>query len=119
MSAEAVPILAVQDHYTGTTTKRRYDFGAGAGARALAELEYRGHRVLSAGGRTYWAPTLNGASQTKLVQFLDVEASLPVVASLSLRAAYSLYIQRSTYDTRPSETKRLSSLSLFLSTGRQ
>ncbi len=119
VSAEAVPILAVQDPYTRTETrKRRYDFGAGAGARVLAELEYRGHRVLSAGGRVYWAPTLSGASGTKLVQLVGVEARLPPVLSLSPGAAYNLYIQRSTYETRPSETKRLSSLSLFLSTGR-
>jgi hypothetical protein len=114
-----VPILAVQDNHTGTTNKRGYDFGAGAGARVMGELDYRGHRVLSAGGRAYWAPTLNGASQTKLVQFAGVEARLPPVLGLSLGAAYNLYIQRSTYETRPSETERLSSLSLFLSTGRQ
>ena len=119
VSVEAVPILAVQDNHISTTNKRGYDFGAGAGARAFAELEYRGHRVLSAGGRAYWGPTLNGSSQTKLVQFAGVEARLPPILSLSLGAAYNLYIQRSTYETRPSETERLSSLSLFLSTGRQ
>ncbi len=120
VSAEAVPILAVQDPYTKTPTRRRkYDFGAGAGARVLAELDYRGHRVLSAGARAYWAPTLSGASETKLVQLVDVEARLPLILSLSLGAAYSLYVQRSTYESRASETMRVSGLSLFLSTGRQ
>ena len=107
------------DRYQRTISRRKYDFGAGVGARALAELEYRGERVLSAGGRAYWAPTLNGASESMLVQLVGVEARLPRVLNLSLGAAYNLYIQRSTYETRPSETERLSSLSLFLSTGRQ
>jgi len=119
VSAEAVPILAVQDPYSKLATgRRRYDFGAGAGARIQAELEYRGYRVLSAGGRAYWAPTLSGASQAKLVQLASVEARLPPLVGFSLGGAYSLFVQRSTYDARPAETQRLSSFSLLLSTGR-
>jgi hypothetical protein len=118
LSAEAVPILAVQDRYGKALTGRWYDYGAGAGARVMADLQYRGRRVLSAGARAYWAPTLNGASETKLVHLAGVEARLPAVWSLSLGAAYQHYGQRSTYDARPAETERLSSFSVFLSTGR-
>jgi hypothetical protein len=117
LSAEAVPILAVPDRHTAATTKRRYDFGAGAGARLQGEVEHRGHRVLSASGRVYWGPTLNGVSQTKLVQLVDVEARVPPVWGISLGATYSIFRQRSTYESLPTETERLSSLSVFLSTG--
>ena len=118
VSAEAVPILAVRDRYSKPLTGRQYDYGAGVGARVLAQLEHRGQRVLSAGGRAYWGPTLDGASESKAVQILSVDARLPLVWNLSLGSAYQLHRQSSTYDTRPSETERVSSFSVFLSSGR-
>ena len=117
VSASAVPILAVYDRYSKPLTGRRYDYGAGVGARAHARLELRGRRVLWASGRAYWAPTLDGASETKAVQIANIDARLPLIWSVSLGASYELYRQGSTYDSRQTEAERVSSFSLFLSTG--
>lgn len=117
VSAEAVPILAVRDLYGKPITGRRYDYGAGVGGRVLAGLEYRGRRFFSVTGRGYWGPTLNGASESKLVQLASAEVRLPLVWSLSAGAGYQLYRQVSTYSDRPTETQRVGSLSLFLSSG--
>jgi hypothetical protein len=116
-SAEAVPILAVRDRYGKPMTGRRYDYGAGVGARAVAGLEYRGRRLLTVSGRTYWGPTLNGASESKLVQLANAEVRLPLRWSLSAGAGYQLYRQVSYYTDRATETQRVGSLSIFLSSG--
>lgn len=117
VSAEAVPILAVRDIYAAPLVVREYDYAAGVGARTMAQLEYRGRRVLSASYRAYWGPTLNGASTTKLVQLAAAEARLPIVGSMSIGAGAQLYWQRSTYAERPPESESLPGFSLFLSTG--
>lgn len=117
VSAEAVPILAVGDRYGKPLTGRRYDYGAGVGGRVLAALEYRGRRLLTAGGRAYWGPTLNGASETKLVQLGNVDLRIPLRWSLSGGATWQLYRQVSTYADRPAEARRVASLSLFLASG--
>lgn len=117
VSAEAVPILAVRDPYGKPLTGRRYDYGAGVGARAGAGLEYRGRRFLSVSGRAYWGPTLNGASESKLVQLANAEVRLPLRWSLSAGAGYQLYRQVSRYAERPNETQRVGSLTVFLSSG--
>lgn len=115
LSLEAVPLMAVRE--SNPLGRRRYDYGAGVGARALAALEWRGRRILSAGARAYWAPTLNGASTAKAVQIANVDARLPFAGGVSVGASYNLYRQSSTYADRPTERARLASLSLFLATG--
>jgi len=116
VSAELLPLVASSDPYADALVSRGYDYGAGAGGRALASLEFRGARVLTMGYRGYWTATVNGASQTKLIQFATVEARAPLVMGLSAGAAYSLYLQRSTYAARASATTSLPSLLLFIST---
>ena len=117
VSAEAVPILAVRDLHGRAMTGRRYDYGAGLGARALAGLEYHGRRLLSVSGRAYWGPTLNGASESKLVQLASADARLPLVGSLSVGASYHWYRQVSAYADRPREIQRVGGLSVFLASG--
>jgi hypothetical protein len=117
LSAEAVPILAVRDRFGKPLHGRRYDYGAGVGGRVLAGLEYRGRRLLSVSGRAYWGPTLNGASESKLAQLASADVRLPLRWSLSAGVGYQLYRQVSTYADRPTETQRVGSLSIFLSSG--
>jgi hypothetical protein len=118
LSAELSPIVASSDAYAPATVSRDYDYGTGVGARAAAQVEYRGTRVLSAGYRGFWTKTINGASQSKLTQFAIVEARLPLVAGLSAGAMYHLYSQRSAYAERATVHENLPSYSLFISTGR-
>jgi hypothetical protein len=117
LSAELSPIVASSDPYADKAVSRDYDYGAGVGARAAAQVEYRGMRVLSAGYRGFWTGTINGASQSKLTQFAVVEARLPLLAGFSAGAMYRLYSQRSTYTNRATGQESLPSYSLFLSTG--
>ena len=117
LSAELSPIVASSDPYADKAVSRDYDYGAGVGARAAAEVEYRGMRVLSAGYRGFWTSTINGASQSKLTQFAVVEARLPLLAGFSAGAMYRLYSQRSTYTNRATGVESLPSYSLFISTG--
>lgn len=116
VSAEFVPLLASSDPYAEDRVSRSYDYGVGVGARAFGQLAYRGFRVLSVGYRGYWAPTINGASQSKLVQFATVEARAPLPLGLAAGAAYTMYLQRSTYADRAATTMSLPALSLFIST---
>lgn len=118
VSAELSPIVASSDRYAEQAVSRDYDYGAGVGARALAQVEYRGQRLLSAGYRGFWTATYNGASDSKLIQFATVEARLPLIAGLSAGAMYMLYDQRTTYSDRISGHESLPSYSLFISTGR-
>jgi len=118
LSAELSPIVASSDRYSYAVVSRDYDYGAGVGARAVAQVEYRGHRLLSAGYRGFWTATYNGASDSKLIQFAAVEARLPLIAGLSAGALYRLYDQRSTYAERASAHESLPSYSVYLSTGR-
>jgi hypothetical protein len=117
VSLEATPILAVRDGYSEPLTERTYDYGIGGGGRALAQLEHRGRRVLSASYRAYWGATLNGASDSKLVQLAAVEARLPVVAGFALGASYQLFLQRSTYNDRPAESQSLPAFSVYVARG--
>jgi hypothetical protein len=117
LSAEAVPILAVRDRFGKPLHGRRYDYGAGVGGRVLAGLEYRGRRLLSVSGRAYWGPTFNGASESKLAQLASADIRLPLRWSLSAGVGYQIYRQVSTYADRPTETQRVGSLSIFLSSG--
>jgi hypothetical protein len=118
LSAELSPIVASSDRYAERAVSRDYDYGAGVGGRAVAQVEYRGHRLLSAGYRGFWTATYNGASDSKLIQFATVEARLPLIAGLSAGAMYQLYDQRSTYSDRVGGHESLPSYSVFLSTGR-
>ena len=65
ISAELLPLVASSDPYAEETVSRMYDYGAGVGGRAFAQLEYRGFRVLSAGYRGFWTATVNGASHVE------------------------------------------------------
>jgi hypothetical protein len=96
--------------------EREFDYGAGVGGRALARVDYRGTTILSAGYRGYWIATLNGASQSKFINFISVEARAPLPFGLAAGAAYNLFLQRSSYDARPAETSGKPSISLFVST---
>jgi hypothetical protein len=96
--------------------EREFDYGAGVGGRAVARVEYRGTTILSAGYRGYWTATLNGASQSKFINFVSVEARAPLPFGLAVGAAYNLFLQRSSYDARPAETWTKPSVSLFVST---
>ena len=116
VSAELLPLVASSDPYAEERVSRSYDYGVGLGGRAFLHVEYHGFRMLSAGYRGFWAATVNGASQTKLVQFATVEARAPLPLGLAAGAAYTLYLQRSTYTERPGSTVSLPSLSLFIST---
>ena len=116
ISAELVPLVASSDPYAEERVSRAYDYGAGVGGRAFAQLEHRGFRVLSAGYRGFWTATVNGASQTKLVQFATVEARAPLPLGLSAGAGYTMYLQRSTYAGGPASTVSLPSWSVFIST---
>lgn len=116
ISAELAPLVASSDPYAEERVSRSYDYGAGVGARALAQLEYRGFRVLKAGYRGFWTATVNGASQTKLIQYATVEARAPLPLGLAAGAAYTMYLQRSSYAERPGTTVSLPSLAVFVST---
>jgi len=116
LSAELVPLMASSDPYAEERVSRMYDYGTGLGGRALAQLEHRGFRFLSAGYRAYWGLTVNGASQSKLIQFATLEARAPLPFGLSAGAAYNMYLQRSTYAERSSASVSLPQFSVFLST---
>jgi hypothetical protein len=118
VSVELAPLVASTDPYADWVVDREYDYGAGLGGRLMAQLDYRGYRVLSAGYRNFWTATLNGASDTKLIQFATVEARVPLAFGVSAGGSYSLYAQRSTYHTRNSGHETLPSYTLFVSTGR-
>ena len=118
LSAELSPIVASSERYADQAVSRDYDYGGGVGARAMAQVEFRGHRLLSVGYRGFWTATYNGASQSKLTQFATVEARLPLIGGLSAGATYLLYDQRTTYADRMSAHESLPSYSLFISTGR-
>ncbi len=116
LSAELLPIVASSDPYAEERVSRAYDYGVGVGGRALAQLEYRRFRVLSVGYRGFWTATVNGASQSKLIQFGTVEARAPLPLGLSVGAAYNMYVQRSTYAQRSSASVSLPQFTVFLST---
>jgi len=117
VSAEVAPLVASADPYAPRVVDREYDYGAGVGARAAAQVEYQGHRFLTAGYRGYWTSTINGASETKLVQFMSVEARTPTPLGLSVGGAWNLYWQRSTYAERAPAVQSLPTWSFFVSTG--
>jgi len=116
ISAELAPLVATSDPYANSLVDREFDYGSGLGGRAQARVEHRGTSILSAGYRGYWIATLNGASRSKLVNFISVEARAPLPFGLAAGAAYNLFLQRSSYDARASETSAKPSLSLFIST---
>ncbi len=116
LSAEFVPLLASSDPYAIDLVGRAYDYGTGVGGRAFAHVAHRGFRLLSVGYRGYWAATVNGASQSKLVQFATVEARAPLPLGLAAGASYVMYLQSSTYSERGNSTVALPALTLFLST---
>ncbi len=117
VSAEVAPLVASADQYADRVVDREYDYGAGVGARAAAQVEYRGARLVSAGYRGYLTATLNGASESKLIQFMTVEARAPTPLGISIGAAWTAYWQRSTYVGREPVIQSLPSWSLFVSTG--
>ncbi len=117
LSAEAVPLLASTDRWSTPAVNRYYEFGSGLGGRAVAQLEHHGRRLLFGSLRAYWAATLNGASSSKLIQLLEVEARTPPLGPLSLGASYRLYRQSSQYSNRPTGHESMSSFSIFLSSG--
>ena len=116
ISAEVAPLVASSDPYADALVQREFDYGAGVGGRALARLEHRGTTILSAGYRGYWTATLNGASQSKFINFVSVEARAPLPFGLAAGAAYNLFLQRSSYGARSAETSAKPSISLFVST---
>jgi len=116
VSAEVAPLVATSDAYANALVDREFDYGAGVGGRALARLEHRGTTILSAGYRGYWTATLNGASQSKFINFVSVEARAPLPFGLAAGAAYNLFLQRSSYGARSAETSAKPSISLFVST---
>jgi hypothetical protein len=83
----------------------------------VVQLENHGRRLLFGSLRAYWAATLNGASSSKLIQLLEVEARTPPLGPLSLGASYRLYRQTSQYSDRPTGHESMSSFSIFLSSG--
>ena len=117
LSAEAVPLLASTDRWSTPAVNRYYEFGSGLGGRAVAQLEHHGRRLLFGSLRAYWAATLNGASSSKLIQLLEVEAHTPPLGPLSLGASYRLYRQSSQYSDRPTGHESMSSFSIFVSSG--
>jgi hypothetical protein len=116
LSAELAPLVATSDPYAIPLVDREFDYGTGFGGRALARVQHRGTTILSAGYRGYWTATLNGASRSKFINFVSVEARAPLPFGLAAGAAYNLFLQRSSYDTRTPETSAKPSLSLFVST---
>lgn len=116
VSAELLPLLASSDPYADALVDRAYDYGAGLGGRVMASLELHGARMLTVGYRGFLAATVNGASQSKFVQFGVVEVRTPPVIGLSVGAAYNLYVQRTAYTAHPNSTVSLPSLSVFIST---
>ena len=72
------------DPYADALVEREFDYGAGVGGRALARVEHRGTAILSAGYRGYWTATLNGASQSKFINFVTVEARAPLPFGLAV-----------------------------------
>jgi hypothetical protein len=118
LSAELAPLVASADPYANALVDREYDYGAGIGGRAGIQLEHRGFRTLSARYRGYWTRTVNGASDTKLTQFLSLEARTPLAAGLSAGGSYTMYSQRSTYADLPTGVLDLPIWSVFISSGR-
>ena len=116
VSAELLPLVASSDPYADALVDRGYDYGAGAGGRAMASLELHGARLLTVGYRGFLTATVSGASQSKFIQFATVEARTPPVIGLSVGAAYNVYVQRSAYAAHPNSTVSLPSLSVFIST---
>ena len=101
VSAELLPLVASSDpvrrgHGEPLPTTTAPAWAAGPSRSS----SYRGFRVLSVGYRGFWTATVNGASQSKLIQFGTIEARAPLPIGLSAGAAYNMYLQRSTYAER-------------------
>ncbi len=116
LSAELLPLVASSDPYAEETRQPDVRLWRWRGGRAFAQLEYHRFRVLSAGYRAFWTATVNGASQSKLIQFGTVEARAPLPFGLSAGAAYNMYLQRSTYAARSTANVSLPQMTIFLST---
>ena len=98
VSVLAFPLAAVQTtDFEAPQTGRNYDFAPGGGFRALARLYYRGREVLGAGYGALWMKTVNGVSDSNVLQFFRAVARIPVAGPVGAGAGYSWYSRKTQY----------------------
>jgi hypothetical protein len=118
--AQAVvfPIVAVETDCPRRAARaegRTHDFGRGAGPRLDARLTRDGIDVVRLSWAVAWLDTSNGVTTSTRVQWARAEGRWPVVARLTVGAAWSWYERSSSYPTAPAVTKTHSQGSVFVS----
>jgi hypothetical protein len=118
--AQAVvfPIVAVETDCPRRAARaegRTHDFGRGGGPRLDARLRKDGIDLVRLSWAVAWLDTSNGVTTSTRVQWARAEGRWPVVARLTLGAAWSWYERSSSYPTAPVVTKTHTQASVFVS----
>ncbi len=118
--AQAVvfPIVAVDTDCPGRAERaeaRTHDFGRGGGPRLDARLTRDGVDLVRLSWAMAWLDTSNGVTSSTRVQWARAEGRWPVVARLTLGAAWSWYERSSSYPAAAAVTKTHTQGSVFVS----
>lgn len=118
--AQAVvfPIVAVETdcpRHAKRVEGRTHDFGRGGGPRLDARLTRDGVDLVRLSWAAAWLDTSNGVTSSTRVQWARAEGRWPVVAKLTLGAAFSWYERSSSYPAAPAVTKTHTQGSVFVS----
>ena len=118
--AQAVvfPIAAIETdcpRHAKRVEGRTHDFGRGGGPRLDARLTRDGVDLVRLSWAAAWLDTSNGVTSSTRVQWARAEGRWPVVARLTLGAAWSWYERSSSYAGAPAVTKTHSQGSVFVS----
>lgn len=118
--AQAVvfPIAAVETDCPGRAARaegRTHDFGRGGGPRLDARLRRDGVDLVRLSWAVAWLDTSNGVTSSTRVHWARAEGRWPVVARLTVGAAWSWYERSSSYSAAPAVTKTHAQGSVFVS----
>ncbi|MFN7989150.1 MAG: DUF3943 domain-containing protein [Thermoanaerobaculia bacterium] len=94
---------------------RTHDYSVGGGPRLDARLTRDGIDLVRLSWAAAWLDTSNGATSSTRVQWARAEGRWPVVARLTLGAAWSWYERSSSYPAAPAVTKTHTQGSVFVS----
>jgi hypothetical protein len=94
---------------------RTHDFSVGGGPRLDARLTKDGFDLVRLSWAVAWLNTSNGVTSSTRMQWARAEGRWPVVARLTLGAAWSWSGRSSTYPGAPAVTKTHTQGSVFVS----